>query len=223
MMNKKLWITNVIINSLIFVLLIVAVLLMFFGDPGVLASSRWSAFKYFTVQSNVLAGLSSLLSVIYLLTHKDKEYPGWIAIIKLVGAVSVGVTFTVVMTYLGMIYGYVLLFQKANLFLHGIIPVMSMAAFAITEPKMKLRFTMNLYSLLPVTLYGIPYLINVAVKNDYGNYKGADWYAFGTYGLGIGFLCLFIILVMSFAISVGLYLLHQRTRIKALHEEKRED
>ena len=217
-MSKKVFITNIITNSIIVMLMIVAVLLMFFGDPGVLASSRWSAFKYFTIQSNLFAGLASLASLIYILVKKDEEYPGWLVVIKLVSSVSVGVTFTVVMTYLGAVYGYPLLFNNANLYLHGIIPVLAMTFFALFEPKTKLRFTMNLYSLLPVTIYGIFYLTNVAIRNDYGNIKGADWYAFGAYGLGIGFLCLFIIIVMSFGISVGLYFLHQKTSIKKLHE-----
>ena len=217
-MNKKVLITNIITNSLIVALMIVAVLLMFFGEAGVLASSRWSAFKYFTIQSNVFTGLASLASLIYLCAHKDKEYPGWLAVIKLVSVTSVGVTFVVVMTYLGAIYGYPLLFRNANLFLHGIIPVFAIIFYALFEPKVKLRFTMNLYSLLPVTIYGIAYLINVTAKDDFGNYKGADWYAFGTYGLGIGFLCLFIIIVLEFGLSVGLYFLHQKTSIKKLHE-----
>lgn len=217
-MNKKVYIINIIANSIIVALMIVAVLLMFFGEAGVLASTRWSSFKYFTIQSNVFAGLASLFSLIYLLVKKGEKYPGWLIVVKMVSTVSVGVTFTVVMTYLGAVYGYAKLFNNANLYLHGIIPVLAMVFFALFEPKAKLKFTMNLFSLLPVTIYGIAYLINVAVRNDYGNIKGADWYAFGAYGLGIGCLCLFIIIVMSFGISVGLYFLHQKTTIKKLHE-----
>ena len=216
-MSKKVFITNIITNSIIVALMIVAVLLMFFGEAGVLASTRWSAFKYFTIQSHVFAGLASLFSLIYLLVKKGEKYPGWLIVVKMVSSVSVGVTFTVVMTYLGAVYGYPLLFNNANLYLHGIIPVLAMTFFALFEPKTKLGFIMNLYSLLPVIIYGIFYLTNVAVRNDYGNIKGADWYAFGAYGLGIGFLCLFIIIVMSFGISVGLYFLHQKTTIKKLH------
>lgn len=217
-MNKKIWITNIITNSLIVALMIVAVLMMFFGDGGVLASSRWSSFKYFTIQSNVFAGLASLFSLIYILVKRKEEYPGWLAVIKLVSVTSVGVTFVVVMTYLGAVYGYPFLFNRANLFLHGIIPVLAIVFYILFEPKMKLKFTMNLYSMIPVTIYGIIYLANVAAKNDYGNYKGADWYAFGTYGLGIGVLCLFIIIILEFGLSVGIYFLHQKTTIKKLHE-----
>ena len=218
MMSKKVRITNIITNSIIVALMIVAVLMMFFGSEGVLSSTRWKVLKYFTIQSNLFTGFASLVSLIYLLVKKDEEYPGWMVVVKLTSVVSVGVTFTVVMTYLGAVYGYPLLFNNANLFLHGIIPVLAMTFFALFEPKAKIRFTMNLYSMLPVTIYGIAYLINVAARNDYGNIKGADWYAFGAFGLGIGFLCLFIIIVMSFVISIGLYFLHQKTRIKKLHD-----
>ena len=218
MMSKKVRITNIITNSIIVALMIVAILMMFFGSEGVLSSTRWKVLKYFTIQSNLFTGFASLASLIYLLVKKDEEYPGWMVVVKLTSVVSVGVTFTVVMTYLGAVYGYPLLFNNANLFLHGIIPVLAMTFFALFEPKAKIRFTMNLYSMLPVTIYGIAYLINVAARNDYGNIKGADWYAFGAFGLGIGFLCLFIIIVMSFVISIGLYFLHQKTRIKKLHD-----
>ena len=217
-MSKKNWTINVVVNSLIIALTIVAILLMFFGDPGVLASTRWDAFKYFTTQSNLFVAITSVISLIYLLFKKDKPYPTWLTVVKLTSAVSVGVTFTVVFAYLDFVYPIALLFHNANLFLHGIIPVIAMVAFAILEPKAKLNWKLNFHSLFPVSIYGTFYLINVAAKNDYGNYKGADWYAFGTYGPWIGILCLSVILAISLAISFGLYLLHQRTLIKKLHE-----
>lgn len=217
-MSKKNWIINVVVNSLIVTLTIVAILLMFFGDPGVLASTRWEAFKYFTVQSNVFAMITAAISLIYLLFRKDKEYPVWLTVAKLTSAVSVGVTFTVVFVYLDFIYPMDLLFHSANLYLHAIIPVLAMAGFALVEPKCKLNWKLNFHSLFPVSLYGTFYITNVAVRNDYGNYEGADWYAFGTYGIGIGLVCLSVILAMSLAISFGLYLLHQKTRIKWFFE-----
>ena len=216
-MSKKSWIINVTTNSLIVVLTIVAILLMFFGDPSVLASTRWEAFKYFTVQSNVFAAITALISLIYLF-KKNKSYPVWLITTKLVSSVGVGVTFTVVIVYLVQIYPIELLYNNANLFLHGIIPVLAIASFVLLEPKAKINFKVNFFSLLPVGIYGTFYLINVAANNDFGNYNGADWYAFGKFGVWIGLLSLSIILIMSFAISVGVYLLHQKTRIKCFFE-----
>ena len=216
-MNKKLWLTNIIVNSLIAALTIVGVFLMFFGDDGALSSARWEAFKYFTVQSNLFAAASAVISLVYLF-KKNKEYPSWLTIFKLTSTVSVAITFFVVIIYLGPIYSYPLLYRNANLFFHAIVPALAMLQFALIEPKAKFSFKLNLFSLLPVSVYGTFYLINVAARNDYGNYKGADWYAFGTYGLGIGILCLLILIAFSFVISIGLYFLHQKTTIKKLHQ-----
>ena len=217
MMSKKNWIINVVINSIIVTLTIVAVFLMFFGEAGVLASSRWVAFKYFTVQSNVVAAIASAISLIYFIFKKDKEYPTWVVTTKMVSTMSVAVTFFVTLIYLGPIYGYPLLYLNANLYLHAIIPVLAMINFALTEPKNKMSFKLNLYSFIPVGIYGTIYMINVASKNDWGNVKGADWYAFGSYGPGIGMVCLIVILALSFILSIGLYFLHQKTRIKFLY------
>lgn len=218
-MNKKTRIINIICNSLIVVLTIVAVLLMFFGKSDILSGSRWEAFKFFTVQSNVFAGIAAGISLFYLLFKKDK-YPAWVSVTKLVAASGVAVTFFTVVTYLSIVYkdNLSMLYLGANMFMHVIIPILSILSVVLFEPKTKLRFAMNLYSMLPVTIYGIIYIANVAAHNDYGNVKGWDWYAFGTYGLGIGVLCLSIIIALSFAFSVGMYFLFQKTKIKKIHD-----
>ena len=217
-MNKKVWITNVIISASIVLLTILGVFLMFFGPGGALAEARWDVFKYFTVQSNLFVAITAGISLFYLLFKKDKEYPGWLIISKLVSAVSVGITFFVVIIYLGPIYGYPFLYSGANFLFHGLVPALAMVAFILAEPKHKFKFINNIYSLIPVAIYGTIYMINVAVHNDYGNYKGNDWYAFGTYGPGIGVVFLFGIIAMEFILSIALYFLYQKTTIKKLHE-----
>ena len=216
-MNRKLWLINITVNSLICILTIIGVFLMFFGNDGALASSKWEAFKYFTVQSNLFAGATSVISLVYLF-NKEKEYPSWLTILKLTSTVSVAITFFTVIIYLGPIYGYPFLYKSANLFFHAIVPALAMLQFALIEPKAKLSFKLNCFSLLPVSVYGTFYLINVAIRNDYGNYKGADWYAFGTYGLGIGILCLVILIAISFVVSICLFFIQQKTKIKKLFE-----
>ena len=216
-MNKRVWLTNVIVNAVIVILTIIGIFLMFFGPGGALANSRWEVFKYFTVQSNLFAAITAGISLFYLLFKKDKEYPGWLIITKLTSAVSVAITFFVVIIYLGPIYGYPFLYSGANFLFHGLIPALAMAAFATIEPKRTIKYLHNLFSLIPVAIYGTVYMINVAAHNDFGNYQGADWYAFGTYGIGIGIAFLFGIIAMEFIISNGLYFLHQKTTIKKLH------
>lgn len=216
-MNTRLRNINFVSNALIVALTGAAIFSMFLGKGGILAPTGWTSFKFFTVQSNVFVGFTSLLSVIFLF-RKDGKYPNWLVPLKMIATVAVGVTFTTVVVYLGPIYSYPLLFEGTNLYMHLIIPVLALITFVLLEPRQKLKFRFNFINLLPVIIYGTCYLINVAVHNDYGNYYGADWYAFGTYGLGIGLVCLSVLLLVVFAISVGLYFAHQKIAFKGIHK-----
>ena len=215
-MSDKLRIYNFISNVLIMALVIAAVFSMFFGSGGVLQSSNWYAFKFFTVDSNVLVGLTSLLSAIFL-WKKGGDYPSWLIKLKLASTVSVGITFFTVAFYLGPIYSYSLMIEGPNLFMHLIVPVLSMVTFLLLEPRANLKFKYNFTSIIPVTIYGIAYLINVAATNDYGNVAGNDWYAFGTFGFGIGLVCLIVIIIMGFLISIGLSIGNKKIKLKELH------
>ena len=215
-MNKKLWIINVIINSIIIVLTIIAVVVMFNGEDGTLTAARWVAFKYFTVQSNIFMAVTSAISLYFL--FKKKDHPTWLSILKLVSTTSVGLTFTTVMIYLAPLMGIWLVFQGANLYMHLITPVLAMILYALFEPKNQFCFKHVFFGLIPVVIYGLMYLTLVAVFNDYGNIEGYDWYAFGTYGLGVGIAVLFGLFIINFGISVGMYFLYQKTKIKSLHD-----
>ena len=66
------------LNLLIFVSVVFSTTAMltgfnFMGGSGVLSAANWLAFRYFTVDSNVLAGLVSLLYIIYMLTPAGKN------------------------------------------------------------------------------------------------------------------------------------------------------
>lgn len=220
-MNKRVWIINIITNSLMVAFTIVAIILMATGIGGTLSASSWRNLKYFTADSNVLMGLAAAISLFFLIFRKDKTYPAWVSVLKLVATAGVGLTITIVFIYLAPLVGLARLLQRANLFMHLIIPVIALVHFALFEPKIKLKFVYNLFSLIPVTIYGLGYLINVAYNNAYGDFMGADWYGFGQYGLGIGFLFLLGCIAIMFSISIGMYFLHQKTTIKKLHEEKR--
>ena len=217
-MNKKLYIANIIFNSLIVACTIAAIIMMFTSNGGTLQSSSWTSLKYFTVDSNILMGVTSAISLFFLIFKRHNPYPTWVAVIKMIGTTGVSLTFIVVFTYLASIISLAILLENANLFMHLIIPVLAIISFIFVEPKVKLKFKYNFFPILPVVIYSLGYLINVASKNEYGNFKGADWYGFGQYGLGIGFIFLFGCIAIAFGVSVGLYFLHQKTKIKALHE-----
>ena len=197
---------------IIFLAMVIACVMMFTSKEAQTLSEGGIGFlKYFTTQSNILIGLASLLSFIYLLIKKDK-YPLWLATTKMVATTAVFVTFITVMVWLGPIYGYPFLLSGANLFMHLLIPVASIAQFLTIIPHKEAKFVSNCFSMIPVFLYGVFYLSNLAANNGYGNVN-YDWYQFGRFGIGFGILIFMGMLAICFGLSVALYYLNKLIKI----------
>ena len=208
--NKNL---NLFFNFLIVVLVVISVYVMATSSDGILTGSKFKALKYFTVQSNIFSGVSACISLIYLIFKKDK-YPTWVVILKLISTTCLTLTFLTVLGYLAPLMGIWLVFQGANLYMHLIIPVTAILVFIFIEPSVELKFKWNLFSIIPSGTYGIFYIVCVSAFNDFGNIDGWDWYAFGTYGVGIGLVMLFGLNLVAFGSSVGVYALYKKARSK---------
>ncbi len=112
--------------------------------------------------------------------------------------------------------GINMVFLGANLYMHLFIPVVSIFTFIFIEPKVDLKFKWNFFSMIPSGTYGTIYIICLTAFNDFGNIDGWDWYAFGTYGLGVGFIMLIGLNLVALGSSIGLYLLYKKVRKKEL-------
>ena len=192
--------------------MVVAVLIMFFAPQveGALVASRWEALKFFTVESNILMGISALISIIYIAQNKN---PLWVSILKYISTGAVTLTFITVIVYLTPLVGFLALITGPNLYMHLIIPILSLVHFFIFEPRQEnFKFYNTFLYIIPMGIYGLAYMINVAVSNGYGTVEN-DWYAFGTYGLGIGFLVYFIMLLLTYAMGIGLYFAYKKIKI----------
>ena len=214
-MDKKFKVLNIISNSLVFLLVVASIIWIVsvteYGENQLLASG-WEMLKFFTVQSNILMGIASLISLIYILIG---VYPKWVSVLKYVATGTVTLTFLTVMFYLGPALGYLAMLKDANLLMHLVTPVISIAQLFLLEPKIeKMRFVNStVISILPMTAYGIAYLINIFVHNGYGNVK-YDWYYFGTYGPGAGIGIFFLMLAFTYLIGVALYFGYQKIKLK---------
>lgn len=204
---------NLFFNFLLVVLVVISVYVMATSSDGVLTGSKFKALKYFTVQSNIFIGISALISLIYLVFKKDK-YPTWVVILKLIATTCLTLTFLTVLGYLVPLMGIWLVFQGANLYMHLIIPVTAILCFIFLEPKVELKFKWNFFSIIPSGTYGIFYITCVSAFNDFGNVDGWDWYAFGTYGVGIGLVMLFGLNLVAFGSSVVMCALYKKARSK---------
>ncbi len=134
-----------------------------------------TAFRYFTVQSNVLCAVSALLMCFF----PDSR---WVWMLKYVGAAAVTVTMLTVLCFLGPAYGYKALLSGSDLVMHLITPVLALVSFCGFERR-GLAFLPALAGLLPVILYGALYAWKIllappekAWEDFYGFNKGGKFY-----------------------------------------------
>lgn len=174
---------SIFMNALSVVLVIWAVSRFFtVGGEGNMTVRGTLCFRYFTIDSNVLAALCSAAMLVYQI--KGKGTARWALIAKFVGTAAVGVTFFTVILFLGPLMGYRAMFAGNNLYLHLVVPVLEMASFCLWEHNRPLRFRESLWGVLPTLIYGAVYFTMVIVIgqenggwNDfYGFNRGGFWY-----------------------------------------------
>ena len=226
-MNKK-QITSIILNCLIFILVFFATFCMLAGielmndNPEILAftSSNLEAFKYFTVDSNVLAGLAALVFIIFqvmLAKGKISSIPKAIYALKLAGTAGVTLTMLVTICFLIPQFGehWYILFMNNNLFFHLIIPLLCIISFCFFEPMGTYKLSASLFGLIPMILYGIAYTINIAVHlNGPAPLKDYDWYNFLDGKLSNAIISVPVMIIVTWLISLGLWGINKKTTKK---------
>ena len=162
------------------------------GEGNLLTAAGLSSLKYFTVLSNLLAALAALVFVVSHLRANRKAgrragaaVPRWVEVLKYVAAAAVGLTFLVVLVFLGPLYGYAAMFLGANLYLHLVFPMAAMLEVVFLA-SYKPSGRDNLLALLPVTVYAAYYVLNMVI-NGIGEWPATnDWYGFLNWGIGPG-------------------------------------
>lgn len=190
-------------NLVVAVMVPVAWLLMALQlyKSGALSSAGLASLKYFTVLSNFFNGAVSLLFVLWLLSRKE-EIPRWLPLLKLMSTVAVGLTFFVVVAFLGPLYGYGSMYLGANLWFHLLLPLISMLEFCLFDVGFSLSLRATLSALIPTLLYGCAYAVNLLV-NGVGVYPHSnDWYGFAHWGFPIGFGIFAAILLVTWALAL---------------------
>lgn len=223
--NKKIKI-SLVLNIIIVVFTIIACIIMFTGfkfmeGDLILETTKIGMFKFFTVDSNILMGIVAFIfsiQEIRLLKGKISEIPLKTYVLKLMGTVSVALTFFTVFCYLGQIVegGVFRLLKNSNLFLHLIIPVLSMVNFCLFEKTNRLKFKYTFLGILPTILYAIFYLTNVLIHMENGKVSTIyDWYWFMQGGIWQMFIIPPFMLIVTYIISVGLWRINKK-KIKKL-------
>lgn len=221
MKNNKRVKMSLYINIMITILTIIATIIMITGfkfmtgvEP-VLESTKISVFKYFTVDSNLFAGIISfifILNEISIIKGEKKEISDKLYILKLMATTAVSLTFLVVFVYLGNIAenGLISLLLNSNLFFHLIIPILNIIDFIFFIKKENITYKCAFYGLIPTLLYAVFYTTNVIIHIENGRVSPKyDWYWFVQNGLWTIVIVAPMILLITYIISVILLLLNK--------------
>ena len=213
---------SLILNYIIVIFTTIATICMLTGlkfmngmEP-VLEVSTLEMFCFFTVDSNLLVGIVSLLFAIKekkLLVGKIDEIPNKYYVLKLVGTAIVTLTFLVVVCYLARISkgGMMSMLQNSNLFFHLIIPLLSIITFCFFENTKKIKFKYVFWAIVPVLIYASFYLTNVLLHIENGKVdKKYDFYWFVQGGLYQIYFVLPLMFLIIFIIGLMLWYLNKK-------------
>ena len=163
---------DTILNALIFILTLILTVRFFHRDGTWKISNGATAFRYFTVLSNVFCAAAALLMCF-------APSSVWVWTLKYIGTSAVTVTMLTVFLFLGPNLGYKKLLTGTDLYMHLVTPVLAIASFFAFE-KREMTFHTALLGMLPVLLYGVVYLYKVIYAPE--NKRWDDFYGFNRNG-----------------------------------------
>ena len=177
---------SLIFNIMIVILVTIGTIFMFTGfkfmpDETLLEVSTIEMFKFYTVDSNVLMGIISLIFLIYekkLIDNKIAEIPKNIYILKLIGTSAITLTFITTAFFLTPNYGLYAMYNNNNLFFHLIIPLLSIITYIFFE-KHDSKYKYAFLGIIPMFIYSIFYTSNILIHlNNGGLSFNYDFYGF---------------------------------------------
>lgn len=212
---------SIIFNCLIFIFTLFATISMiigfkFMGQLEVLSERNFKSFKYFTVDSNVFAGLISLAYLIYKLTPAGKKQttlPRAFYIVKL--SASTGVTLTMMVTVFFLApssHGNFLhYFMNSNFFMHLITPLLCIISFIFFEASEPVKLASTIPGILPMLLYSFYYTPNILLHLDNGKVDRAyDWYNFLAGGVNTIWFVIPLLYGVTWLFAFGLWALNRK-------------
>ena len=139
-------------------------------------------FCMFTVNSNILAGLSMLMCIPYTVDGLRSGYyhlPDWVVVLMHIAVTAVSLTFLVSLFILSPVKGFVLIFSGSRFFLHGVCPVVSIVTFCCFIRSHLVRLWESPLPLIPVFIYAVVYVVMVVIIGE-ENGGWNDFYGFAT-------------------------------------------
>ncbi len=208
----------------------------FMGDVKILTATNFHAFKYFTVDSNVFAGIISFIYIIFAVKiskGKIQKFPKALLFLKL--AATTGVTLTMMVTAFFLAPGgksYFSYFVNSNFFMHFFTPVLCIISFIFFEfgygenskaneeilqsgknavQNEQISFLQTLTGIIPMLIYAVFYITNILLHLENGKVSHTyDWYGFLKAGLQTMWIVMPLILLITWLFSFLLWLANKK-------------
>ena len=186
----------------------------FMGQFGLFEPFGLKSFKYFTVDSNILAGIVSLIYIGFLFVHSENKHLNyhWLYILKLSATTAVSLTMIITIFFLAPSAEHFYdLFLNSNLFMHLLTPILCIISFIFFEPFGKPAFSLTLTGLLPMLCYAAYYIPNIFIHLENGKTSYEyDWYGFLKGGLNTIWFVMLILFSLTLIISISLWALNKK-------------
>lgn len=209
---------SLILNIIIVFLVLIGSIFMFLGikfmpDETLLEVSKIEMFKFYTVDSNILMAIISLIFIIYeikLLKGKIDKIPNKIYILKLVGTSAISLTFIVTAAFLAPQYGLYAMYNNNNLFFHLIVPLLSLISYIVFE-RFENKYKYAIYGIIPMFIYSIYYTGMILINLDNGGLTFKyDFYGFLNGKITNVFIVIPVIYLVSYLISIIIVYLNKK-------------
>lgn len=219
-MSKK--VVLLILNSFIFISTTIVTIYGIINGAGDAQLGThiigWGYFIPFTMDSNILMGIISLIYLMALIKSiiKKSEMSHNIKVLYYVGTVSVTLTLLTVVFFLAptqaienhSIKSYFVNFKNDLFFFHFTNPIVAIISFFLMDSNKKAGIKENLWAVLPMAIYSIAYVTNVVFLKTW-----SDFYGF-TFG-GKMYLVPFVLIVMlGVTFLIGLILIKIKNKIR---------
>ena len=214
---------SLILNIMIIIFTVFSCYAMFAGlyfmsgdKEYALSSKNLSMFKYFTVDSNVLIGIASIIFVVEeykVLRKKKTELSKKLYLFKLAATSAIALTFLVTFAYLVPVvgYGFKAMIMNSNLFFHLITPLLAIFTFSLFENTDKIGKKEVIVGIVPTACYAIYYLINIVTHMTNGKVSPEyDWYFFMQGGIWTAFIVVPLMLLITYLISLFLWKINKK-------------
>lgn len=211
---------SLILNLIIVILVTLGTIFMFTGftfmkSVLLLESKGLGMFRFFTVDSNLLIGISSLLLAIYeykYIKNKINKIPLAVYLFKYLSVSGVTLTFLVTLLFLAPQYGFYAMYNNTNLLFHLIVPLIGIISYIFLEHYDN-KYKYSILGIIPMVIYSIFYIINILVHfNNGGLTFKYDFYGFLQGNLYNIFIVIPVIYIFTYIISLLLLISNRKAR-----------